>query len=403
MIQSQLENTDVMKRLLQSMFDVISRRTSPGYAAVIIDSIFKKIVEKHNFLRYVDIKHSQYSEDIDVIEVDDKINSVAPQEMGQAIKDIISIIATALGKDADYYFIRELKESLGYDYESAIKDMGVDLDVMQFQYIVDRKQTKALQIENIDVLARVFKTLFDAMEKEMGRASALPALEGLVERLSTKYELLKYVKVNDIRHIPDVDLVSIAQEINSADPQRVGELIEKLIIEISGLLGKEVFLFVDEFKNHLTEEYLLKIEEMGVNLNVLKLRYDIVIKHVIKALIDVLGEASTKSYAVLVIDTVLKNINKRYGFLRYIEIDSSRYSDGLDAINITSSLDDISMVDIGRALQKLIEGVVKSLGEDAGRYFIDKFKDHLGKTFLLKIEEMGVNLHMIQLRQNLLW
>jgi len=59
--------------------------------------------------------------------------------------------------------------------------------------------------------------------------------------------------------------------------------------------------------------------------------------------------------------------------------------------------------DLGRALQKLIENISTSLGEDAGEHFMDIFKKQLGKAYLLRIEEMGVNLHMIELKRTMSW
>ncbi len=47
--------------------------------------------------------------------------------------------------------------------------------------------------------------------------------------------------------------------------------------------------------------------------------------------------------------------------------------------------------------------MVFSLGENAGRNFINRLKKRLGKAYLLRIEEMGINLYMIELRHNLMW
>ena len=79
-----------------------------------------------------------------------------------------------------------------------------------------------------------------------------------------------------------------------------------------------------------------------------------------------------------------------------------RYSDGIDAMSVFAYIDAVSHPDLGKAIQKLIEKVMMSLGENAGKDFVKKFKEHLGNAYILKIEEMGVNLHMIELRQNLL-
>jgi hypothetical protein len=93
----------------------------------------------------------------------------------------------------------------------------------------------------------------------------------------------------------------------------------------------------------------------------------------------------------------------RYSYLKYVKIDNTRYSEGINAISIPTGLNTIRSSEIGRAIQKIIEGIAISLGDEAGQYFIERFAQHLGKVYLLRMEEMGVNLHMIQLKQNLLW
>jgi len=45
---------------------------------------------------------------------------------------------------------------------------------------------------------------------------------------------------------------------------------------------------------------------------------------------------------------------------------------------------------------------MESLEEKVRKEFIQQFKNSLEKKYLLKIQEMGVNLHMIELRQQML-
>jgi len=59
--------------------------------------------------------------------------------------------------------------------------------------------------------------------------------------------------------------------------------------------------------------------------------------------------------------------------------------------------------ELSKGLQKMIEKLILTLGEEAGEHFLEKFKNHLGKAYLLRIEEMDVNLHMVQLGRDVLW
>jgi hypothetical protein len=142
---------------------------------------------------------------------------------------------------------------------------------------------------------------------------------------------------------------------------------------------------------------------MGVNFDVIKLSQVLVVKHVLKALVDVLSDSSTQSYAVQIVNNCLRQYEFKFDYLKGIEIDGLHFSEGLDAINVTEELDSVSASDLGRGLQKVIENISISMGEEAGIFFIEKFKRRLGKACVLRIEEIGVNLHMIELRQNMMW
>jgi hypothetical protein len=284
-----------------------------------------------------------------------------------------------------------------------IKNMGADLDFMQFSYVIDRKQTETLFIGNSDILRQVLKALIDIMEKDTSRANAISNINKFIENYTDKYDFLKYVAITDVRYTLGVNEININQEIDSLDPTKVGQAIETLIFEVNKHFFKERggSFFVKEFKNQLTLECLSKIKEMGVNLNVRQFGHELVFKHVIKALIDVLSKISTQRYAVFAVNTFLRKVDTEYDFLKYIKINPAQYSDGLADISIMTGLDEINEEEARRAIQRLLEEIADSLGEEARRHFINKFSKSLGRDYLLKIEEMGVNLHMIQLRQNL--
>ena len=141
---------------------------------------------------------------------------------------------------------------------------------------------------------------------------------------------------------------------------------------------------------------------MGVRFEAIQISHEAVFRHVMKALIAVLGKTSTTQYAVFALDTILKKLDAKYNFLNYVKIDPSRYSEGYEAISIMTSIDALKPLDAGKGIQKLIEEVVNTIGEEIGQHFIQEFKGNLGKIYITRMEEMGVNFHIIQLRQDLL-
>jgi len=400
----QLENKDILGCILKSTINVIGRRTSESYANIFISNTLKELSGKYSFFRFVEINITQYSETIETVKIDSDVNNVETKEIGRATNDFMKKITKSMGKSAGYYFIREIKETLPFDYEIAIKQLGVDLDLLQLQFVTETKEKFKFQIENYDVLIYSFKALFHILEREFDKDTAIKTLTDLVERLKTQYEVLYKVKINDIRSIQGVDPVNISKEVNSEDANKVGIAIQKCFQELNRFFNeKSSISLVKELKEFLNADYLFKLEEMGVNLDVLQLSQVLVFKHVLKALVDIINETTTQSYAILLVNNVLRKFEDRYQYLENIKIDGTRFTESFDAIIVPKDLDSVRSSELGRGIRKIVEDIISSLGEEAGSQFINKFKKRLGKAYLLRIEEIGVNLHLIELKQNLRW
>jgi hypothetical protein len=192
--------------------------------------------------------------------------------------------------------------------------------------------------------------------------------------------------------------------VDSHRPTLVGVAIQKVIQELNfAFIEQENFSIIEKLKNHLNSDYIQKLGEIGVDLNVIQLKQSLIVKNVLKALIDVVNETTTQSYAVLMINNMLKKHEEKFEYLKLINIDGTRFSEGIDAIIIPEEIEEVRESELGRGLQKIMETLLKSLGDEAGHNFVEKFKKRLGKAYILRIEEIGMNLHMMELRQNLMW
>jgi hypothetical protein len=387
---------------LKSIVEVIGRRSSEDYALVMLGNTIKKLQERHYFLRFLQIKNTRYSEIKNVVTIDSSINEIDSEDLGKAMQEIIGMVVTAMGEDAGFFFVKEIKNKIDPNYEIALRNMGVDLDFMQFSFEVDKKQTRTLTIENSDVFRLVLKTLIALIEKEIGRDFAISTVTKLIEEYANKYDFLKNITMVDIRYTLGENEINVGQEIDRLEPTHVGKAIEDIIVGVHRSLGENGKpLHIDEFKRQLTSDYRTKLEEMGVNLKKKQFGNSLVFKYVIKALIAVMSQASTQRYAVFAMNSFIKKIDTKYVFLKHIVVNPVE-SDELCDVSIMTNLDEISETDARRAIQKLLEEIIDSLGGKLGQKFINEFKNSLEKNCLLRIEEMGVNLHMIQLRHELL-
>jgi len=399
-----MDNIEILGRIIRSTIGVIGRRTSESYATLIVRTLLKNLETKYSFLEHIDIKNEKFKETVDVVNIKIDINDADPKKMGQMINEFIRKITISMGKSAGYFFIKEIKEDLPPNYEYILREIDVDFDFLQMEYITERKSSFKFGIQNTDILKNVFKALYNIMDYEYGRRNSISKLREIIKQYSTEYNVLNHVRINDTSAIQGVDPVSVDVMVNETDEEEIGKAIQKIFQEINKMFGERGGIrFIEKIKNNLNFDYMFKLEEIGVNLNVLQLGYERVVKMVIKALIDVLSEASSQSYAILCVENVIEKTKENYPFLSNIKIDKIRYNESENAISITENIDNIRPTEMGRSIQSLIDKLIKSLGDAAGADFVNRFRERLGNAYLIRIEEMGVNLHMIELKQNLIF
>ena len=128
-----LENSDVVKNLLNILIDISGRKTDKGHAVFTLGSVMKKLETKYNFLKYIQIKDTRFIEDVETVYVVPEINDVTSSEIGEALQDIISTMDSSLGDSAGHFFIKEIRSRLDDNYRLSISDMGVDLSIMQLE------------------------------------------------------------------------------------------------------------------------------------------------------------------------------------------------------------------------------------------------------------------------------
>jgi len=399
-----LDTADITRQFLQSIIGIIGRKTSEEYAAVTIRNLIKKLQPTYPFLQDIEIKNTRSLELESNVVVHDSLNTIRPKEVGMALKEIEKIIMKTMGKNAGYFFIRETQEKIGIDYDTIlVKTMDVDLTLMQSTYIVEKKSIPLLHIEKSDVMRRFLKALMEALEKQTSKTFAIGLIAQRVEALRQQYTFLEYVSVNDIRYNLGSEEVAVQPEINNVDPLELGKAIGSILYDTDTALtdlGRNSV--ADDLKTYLTLEYLAKLKEMGVTINAHGLGYNIIFKQVIKALIDILGKTSTENNAIFTVNSSLRKIDSTYEFLKCVKVDSATDQGELYHITITDNIDSINETDARRAIQQLLETIMESLEEKVRKEFIQQFKNSLEKKYLLKIEEMGVNFHMIELRQEML-
>jgi hypothetical protein len=398
-----LDTANVTQQFIQTLMDIIGRKTSQEYAAVTIRNLLKKFQPIYPFLQDIKIKNTYSLELESCVAVQDSLNATDPKKVGMALKDLMKIIMSSMGKTAGYYFIRETREKIGIDCDTMLmKTMDVDLTMLQSYYIVEKKSVAFLHIEKSDVIRRFLKTMIEVVEKQTSKTYAIGFIAKHVNLLKQQYAFLENILINDIRYTLGSEEVVVPPEINNVGSRDLGKAILSILNDTERALtnlGRNSV--INDLKTHLTAEYLKRLEEMGVTIIAQGIGYDAMFKQIIKALIDVIGETSTEYYAIFIVNSSLRKIDSTFQFLKNMKVDSAASEGELYHIMIANDINLISETDARHAIHQLLEAIMMYLGEKARDEFIRKFKDSLEKKYLSKIEEIGVNLYMIELHQEI--
>ena len=127
-----------------------------------------------------------------------------------------------------------------------------------------------------------------------------------------------------------------------------------------------------------------------------------IIKKTIFSLITVATPKTSDEYAWSCVKNLLIELKNTYPFLKYIRIGNIETLDyRIDDINITLEINSVSPDELGRAIQDIIDLLKKRLGKKAGYFFLQEFKQVLGEEYHSIIKSMGVDLRLIELKNQL--
>jgi len=129
-----LKKSDIMKNVLKTLISISSRKTDLPYTILTMDELMKRLETQYRFLKHIQINDDFYSEQTgDIISVMSDINTVPPTELGKALHSIIDSMNRSLGENAGHFFIKEIRNRLSDEYLISMRDMGVDLGLMQLE------------------------------------------------------------------------------------------------------------------------------------------------------------------------------------------------------------------------------------------------------------------------------
>jgi len=401
---SEIKNSEKITFIIDTLIRIISKRTSPSYAYSTVNKTINQLLIKYDFLRYVKIENTIYSEIDDKVIVDPKIDNVQSTDFFNCVKELVDTSTKAIGENADFFFIRELRDTFGYENEPILKDLLLNLNIKQFEYITDRKEEirreKAFfQIKNTEVVKPVITALIYLLNKETSETEAVKTIIDLKRKYEENYDVLKDISINNKTDDDSNYNISIAEELNTVPSGKIAEALEKLIEEI-GKLKEEDFnqTFIADFKIVAGELVIEKMKRIGIDLNRINhaIRYQNrrITKKVLQALLDVISSKTSKSSAITIIGETVALLQGIHPILNYVKINTSNDEDS-ETFIVLSEMNSIESYKLGTAFRDVITIIQEN---HKNIPLMKDFKKQLGNEYLAEIENLGVNLHFLELK-----
>jgi len=123
-----------------------------------------------------------------------------------------------------------------------------------------------------------------------------------------------------------------------------------------------------------------------------------VMRNVLTTLLKISRRKDTDIDIVSTMDSLVKKLERKYSFLKHVEINDTRFFEAGDSITVMSDLDSVPSTEVGEAIHVIIFSMIESLGSGAGFYFIKEIGHRIGDDYYTTIrDDMGVNLNLMQL------
>jgi len=112
-----------------------------------------------------------------------------------------------------------------------------------------------------------------------------------------------------------------------------------------------------------------------------------IMERLLQTLVSKIGRRTHESYAVVTIDTILKTLEPKYDFLKYVTVNDTIHSEGAKAVSVMPEINSVGSDEFYKAVHELVLMTVKYLERNADFFFIREFQYALNDIGLGTIGE----------------
>lgn len=396
-------NNQIFNNILNTLLIKISRRTNEQNAVKILNTVMKDLSSQYSFLSLITIQNTLYKEGANniIIKNTDIFNKINLNDINNCIKDIFKLTIKLLERDADYFFIKEFNDAISYIDDIEINEKSIDFNLLQFKYILDRRQS--LKIKNSNLLKIIINASISVI-KELSKTNETYTI--IKPTLISSFKKYKFLEEIDIIKNPDSQK-SYSININSSIDVIPSYQISKVIYEIILQVGYKIPIenqssYIQSLQNNLNDVDILSLKKIGVNLNQINLslsniKFNDIISKILSIFIELLCKKYQKEDSILYVNNIIKNLSEKHQFLNNVIFNNNLEETNQNYFKINSEINIIDPHNFSKALEEIIGLTVHNIKDDQVNLFND-FKNKLGKEYLNEIEKIGVNLNLVEMK-----
>jgi hypothetical protein len=131
-----------------------------------------------------------------------------------------------------------------------------------------------------------------------------------------------------------------------------------------------------------------------------KVKNSVLLKSVLTSIYNVASRRTSSKSADEAIGSTIKTLERKYDFLKFVDINPRGVTDGDFAISVSSDINSVNPAVIGKAIEALIRIVYNDLSAEAGLYFITELKELAGDDVSRAMMDTEADLDQVQLEQH---
>jgi len=398
-----ISNYKITNAFLQNLLYRIQRRTDENFAIEVVSTVIDTLQIKNNFFQYIQIIDNRFTDDFNHIQIDTKIDSIPSDQLYKSINQLFVSSIKMLGHVADYFFIREFKKSLGTVISHNLSEGGVNLDLMQSNYILE--QQEMYHVDNDDLIEDVIISLVKMLNKKYEISKTIKTMFSIISHLEKRYPFLKYVKISELNESKGSVEILVYPDINEVWSLKIGESIQALLEQTKKAMKykKEDTSFESSFQQRIGRSQLTILDRIGVNFHRLKhitdhISHKELTEKLFQSIIDFVGSRTSIGFTVSLLDKVIDKNKGKHEVLNLIDLNKNQYNKGVESIRIDDQINDFKPFEIGKALREIIQDIGENLNFEYKMRYIEGIKKFLGEEILTEFDTLGINLHIIELK-----